>query len=439
MHWGARVFVLAVFTLLGLSFVATTATLAYEFRDAQWVDFLTLDSHLFLFFPTFGIAALAAFYTPACAFLDLYWRHIPYGKLRFLVGFLVLCVLSYAIAGFILASPKHPAWEIAPPVLLADAGEPAGCARTVKGCERMPYLEALSNLRTVSRSRIGLAVFARDCKSDPLVDELPVPSPKRFCFASTPLTAQPALQADHECCQAQQRLENMVTMAFAHEDQRSLTYRVHSLLLPLKIMLLLILLAISLLLALRFRNVETHYRRYISRIERGLVVGAAAAMFFPFMSQGFLESSAALVGINARGTFSTIVPVMSVVFGIWLLVIVFYFYRRRDKQLELIGKLGGAVAGAFAALKYNFIVSFFVRFLGSGANTYVIGGLIFLSLVALVAVAWPSKSDLDFAGDIGDDASGSLPPAGEQADWPAPAPADASATASGLHDAATGR
>jgi hypothetical protein len=394
MHWGARVFVFLVFAVLGLSFLASTATLAYEFRDAQWTDFLTLDSHLFLFFPTFGIVALAAFYLPACAFVDLYWRHVRYGKLRFVAGLAVLVAGSIAIAGFILASPKRSAWEIVPHTLLADKGEPANCSRGDAACARMPYLEALANLRAVSRSRIGLADFARDCKSDTLI-ELPPNPAKRFCFASTPLGPKPLLQTDDECCQAQHRLETAVTTAFINEGERSLTHLVHSWLLPFKIMFLLILLAISLLLAVRFRSVETHYVRHIGRIERGLVIGAAAAMFFPFMSQGFLESSGALVGVNARGTFSTIVPVLSVVFGVWLLLIVFYFYRRRDKQLEMLGKLGGALAGAFAALKYNIIASIFVRFLGSGASMPVLGILIGLSILALVAVAWPSRQALE--------------------------------------------
>ncbi len=393
MHWGARVFVFFVFAILGLSFIASTATLAYEFRDAQWTDFLTLDSHLFLFFPTFGIVALAAFYLPACAFFDLYWRHVRFGRLRFVAGLALLIACSIAIASFILASPKRSAWEISPRSLLADKGEPANCSRSGT-CARMPYLEALANLRAVSRSRIGLADFARDCKSDALIEKAPDPT-RRFCFASTPLGPTPLLQADEDCCQAQERLETAVTTAFINESERSLTHYVHSWLLPLKIMFLLILLAISLLLAVRFRSVETRYARHISRIERGLVIGAAATMFFPFMSQGFLESSGALVGVNARGTFSTIVPVLSVVFGAWLMLIVFYFYRRRDKQLELIGKLGGALAGAFAALKYNIIASIFVRFLGSGASMYMLGILILLSVLALVAVAWPSRQALE--------------------------------------------
>lgn len=399
MHWGARVFVFLVFAILGLSFVASTATLAYEFHDAQWIDFLTLDSHLFLFFPTFGIVALAAFYLPACAFFDLYWRHVRFGRLRFLFGFAVLTGLAVLIASFILGSPKRSAWDIAPQTLLADKGE--GCSGSTGVCQRMPYLQALSNLRSVSRSRIGLADFARDCKHDPLVEK-PADPTKRFCFASTPMSPNPILQTDAECCPAQGRLEDSIVRAFANEGNRSLTHTVHSWLLSLKILFLLILLAISMLLALRFRSVETHYARHIGQIERGLVIGAAAAMFFPFMSQGFLESSGALVGVNARGTFSTIVPVMSIVFGGWLLLIVFYFYRRRDKQLELIGKLGGAVAGAFAAFKYNIIASIFVRFLGSGASLYMIGVLIGLSVLALVAVAWPSKTQdlLSSAADL---------------------------------------
>lgn len=398
MHWGARVFVLIVFVLLGASFVASTGTLAYEFWDAQWLDFLTLDSHLFLFFPTFGIVALAAFYLPACAFFDLYWRHVRFGRIRFLIGLAVITGLSVLIANFILASPKRSAWELAPRVLHADRGEPANCDKG-SVCARMPYLEALSNLRSVSRSRIGLADFVRDCKRDPLVENAPDPG-KRFCFASTPLGADPVLQTNAECCQAQAKLAVFVNSSYAKVEQRSLTHDVHSALLPMKIMFLLILLAISMLLAVRFRSVETHYRSKIGRIERGLVIGAAATMFFPFMSQGFLESAGALVGSNARGTFSNIVPVLSIVFGAWLLLIVFYFYRRRDKQLELLGKLGGALAGAFAAFKYNIIASIFVRFLGSGASFYMLVGLVALSVAALVAVAWPGKAvaDLDAGG-----------------------------------------
>ena len=83
---GTRAVVFALYGVLGLAFVAETAVLAWEFWDYGWFSFLTQDSHLFLFFPTFGIVALAAFYVPSCAFVDLYWRHVRLGQARFLLG-----------------------------------------------------------------------------------------------------------------------------------------------------------------------------------------------------------------------------------------------------------------------------------------------------------------------------------------------------------------
>ena len=111
---GPRLFVFLVYLGLGSSFVATAAILIYEFSGSGWFDFATTDSHLFLFFPTLGIVALLAFYTPSCALTDLYWRHVPLGKLRFAIGMLLLGAFSYLIAAALLASPKRSAWEIAP-------------------------------------------------------------------------------------------------------------------------------------------------------------------------------------------------------------------------------------------------------------------------------------------------------------------------------------
>ncbi len=79
MKAGPRVFVFVVFLAMGLSFIATTGALMAEFwEDELWLDFLTSDSHLFLFFPTFAIISLVAFYLPSCAIVDLYWNHLPF-------------------------------------------------------------------------------------------------------------------------------------------------------------------------------------------------------------------------------------------------------------------------------------------------------------------------------------------------------------------------
>jgi hypothetical protein len=387
---GARLFVFLVYLGLGLSFVATPAVLAYEFWDSGWFDFATMDSHLFLFFPTLGIVALLAFYTPSCALTDLYWRHVPFGKLRFAIGTLLLGAFSYLIAADLLASPKRSAWEIAPAALNEDRGDPPGCALAPGAiCQRLPILQALRNLRQVSQTRLGLAEFIRDCDRDALLEGTPGTEAKRFCFASTPLLPSPRLQSDGDCCRAQERLSAAVSTQFAHQERRSLTAKMHAWVLPLKVFFLLVLLAISMLLVLRHKAMEQHYKDNIATIEFGVIVGTAAVLFFPFMSQAFVQSSEALFGVTGRGTFSRIMPVLSMSFGAWTLLMVFFFYRRRDKELEALGKLGSAVAAVIAVLQYTILTAIFVRVLGSGANAYSIGGLLVVCVVAILTLWAP--------------------------------------------------
>ena len=385
---GARIFVFLVYLLVGLSFLATTAVLAHEFWESGWLDFVTMDSHLFLFFPTLGIVALLAFYTPSCALTDLYWHHVPLGKLRFAVGILLLGGASYLIAAELLASPKRSAWEIAPAVLKEDKGEPPGCALAANGtCQRLPILQALKNLRQVSQTHLGLAEFIRDCDRDVLLEGTSGPESKRFCFASTPLSSSPPLQSDVDCCRAQQRLTAAVS-AQAHQERRSLTAKVHAWLLPLKVFFLLLLLAISVLLVLRHKSIEQHYKGRMARIEFGVIVGTAAALFFPFMSQAFVQSAEALYGISGRGTFSLITPLLSLAFGAWTLLMVFFFYRRRDKEIEALGKMGSAAAGVLAVLQYTILTAVFVRALGSGADAYSLIALLTVCTIAAIVTLW---------------------------------------------------
>ena len=73
---GARIFVATLFLLLAAAFVGSTGLLINEYKDAGWEAMAIAHSHLFIFYPLFGILALAAYYLPAVVFTDLYWRHI---------------------------------------------------------------------------------------------------------------------------------------------------------------------------------------------------------------------------------------------------------------------------------------------------------------------------------------------------------------------------
>jgi heme/copper-type cytochrome/quinol oxidase subunit 4 len=122
----------------------------------------------------------------------------------------------------------------------------------------------------------------------------------------------------------------------------------------------------------------------MARIEFGVIVATAATLFFPFMSQAFVQSAEALYGLAGRGTFSRVAPLLSLAFGAWTLLTVFFFYRRRDKEIEAIGKMGSAIAGILAVLQYTILTAVFVRVLGSGADSYSIIALLAACVVTVI-------------------------------------------------------
>lgn len=386
MSLGVRIFIGFVFTTIGLSFLATTAVLLYEFEQAGWLALATFYSHLFVFFPTFGVVALLAFFTPACVFLDMYWRHVPYGRARFIFGFLAVAALSWLISEQMRASPERSVWEIEPRTLLADQGEPSGCAAREGGCTRMPILQAIDNVRAVSQRRIGLADLGRNCSPDPLI-KLPASSDeqRRFCFASTPLASTAPLATDAECCRSQKAFIAAVNRLYEPEAQRSLVGAVHGWLLPLKVFFMLTLLTISIMLAVRRHAMERHYSSYLPAIERGVLIGGAAMVMYPIMSHAFIQSASLLFGVTSEAAlgYRAIAPYVSFGFGAWGLLLLFFFYRRRDKEMQALARMGGVVGSAVAIVKYDQIVDLSVRFFGSGAslvNLAVLGGLAVLAL-----------------------------------------------------------
>jgi hypothetical protein len=390
MPLATRAFVFALYGVLGLAFVAETAVLAWEFSDHGWFSFLTQDSHLFLFFPTFGIVALAAFYVPSCAFVDLYWRHVRLGQARFLLALLALAIAAALVAEGIDASPARSVWEIAPQTLVSDRSEPAGCdGAQGRPCERIALLQGIENVREVSRSRLGLKDFVRSCELEPLIENAALGERKRFCFASTPLAPAPRLATDAECCRAQQRYAQTIMQLHGPAANRSVTALVHGWVLPLKVFFLFVLLAISALLALRHRKVECMYPRLLARIELGVLVGALAMVFFPLMSQAFVQSTDLLYGTAQSSGFKPIVPIMSFAFGAWALLLLLFFHSRRDRQVELVTKLAGVIASAVAVIKYDLIVAVIVRTMGSGAGPLAVAVLVGGAVAAVMLLVSP--------------------------------------------------
>lgn len=384
MYLGVRIFIAAIFVVIGGSFVATTGVLAWEFWHLDWLGIAAFYSHLFVFFPTLGLVVLVAFFLPACVFLDMYWRYIPFGRARFILGLIVIAGLSFAIALIMRQSTERSIFEITPRTLTADKG--AGC-RPDGHCDRLPVLAAVSNVRKVSQQRMGLSDLSRNCEADPLredpTERLRV---RRFCFASTPYSDKASRITDGECCVAQKSMLTAINALHEQPAQRSLTGIVAAELLPFKVFFLLMMLVISSMLAFRRKQLEMHYAPYLPGIERGVLIGAGALVILPIMAQAFLQSANLILGSETPGGFRSMAPLISFGFGAFALLLLFFFYRRRDKELQSIARIGGVVGSAVAIIKYEQIIDVFVRVFGSGAGWTNLVILVALAIAAIAAL-----------------------------------------------------
>lgn len=364
---GARIFVALCFVVLGVSFVASTALLIYEFERIDWLTMVVAHSHLFFFFPVLGILALFAFYLPSVVFTHLYWTHLPYGKIRFLIGLVAVAVGSFGFAQY-LDKPPRAIWEVSPAALVADRGAPG----------RVPILDALKDLRKEAQSRVGISNFARNCALDPLMEVPDEFLKERYCFPAK------ARLKGAECCQAQKRFEQSVTRLQSDPAQRSLSAVYDQIFLPLKVFFVLVVVAIGALLALWRDRIDRHYRELMPRLERGVMIGALAMLFWPAMDYAYQQTSNALFGRFNSGLQLR----LSLVIAPWALLLLFYFLRRFGKQGEMVGQISGVVLAAVAVLRYEQLNDWGVRLLGIGADQWFLAALTALALGGLITLLW---------------------------------------------------
>jgi hypothetical protein len=378
---GARIFVTVCFVILGASFIASTGIFIDEFWGADWVSMLAAHSHLFFFFPVFGLLALVAFFLPSVVFTDLYWHHLPYGKYRYLAGLIVVAVLSYGVSNWLDAKPRA-IWEVSPRTLAADKGEPAGCGNAT-ACRRAPILATLMNLREAAQQRVGISKFARNCKPDALLEMPDDFQKERFCFPAN------GKMNGANCCEAQARFADAVARFQADPARRSLSGTLDVVFLPLKTFFVIVVVAIGLLLAAWRDRLDTFYKLYIPAIERGVIIGAFAMLIWPAMDYGYQETSNVLFGRMGGGVQFR----LSLVIAPWVLLLLFYFLRRLGKNLERVGQISGVIGGAVAVLRYEQINDWAVRLLGTGSERLIGLFLIGIAFAGLLVLVWPRRGE----------------------------------------------
>jgi hypothetical protein len=367
---GARIFVAIAFAILGASFLASTGLLIYEFHQLDWVTMVVAHSHLFLFFPVLGLLALVAFFLPSVILTDLYWRHLRFGKARFALGLVVLAGVSYLAAGSLDKEPRA-VYEVSPHAILADRGDPA------KG--RAPMLDTISTLRATAQSRFGLSSFGRSCVRDPLLEVPEEMLKERYCFpAKKNLTGE-------ACCQVQAAFSKAVLRLQQDPSTRSYSGELDTtIFLPIKSFFILVVVAIAAFLAIWRSRIDQHYRDLVPAMERGVVVGGFAMLFWLAMDYGYQQTANVLFGRMTAGPQLR----LSLILVPWALFLLFYFLRRLGKQGELIGQVSGVVFAGVAVLRYEQLNDWVVRLFGIGADGWVLSGLMVVALIGLGALFW---------------------------------------------------
>ena len=401
----AHVFVAVLFAGLGLAFTAPTAFLIWEFGSTDWPTLLVAHSHLFFFFPVFGVLALVAFYRPSVAFTDFYWCHVKLGRVRFVLGFLLVAASAAWFGAGLAKSELRSVWEIAPDVLQAElrarSGEATPCLPGANACRRQPLLSALQRVRELGQSRSSISELQRNCKFDPLVQRPVSDGDRRYCFPAAAM-----LNVD-DCCRVQQQFRDDVRLMAAASGSRSVLSRVDEVASYFKSFFIIVIFVIGALLVVWQRRIRELYPNGLEDIENGIIIGAVAMVFWFLMDYAYQQTSDLLFGRQQAGF-----PIrLSFIIVPWAVLLMLYFtrsVRAQDTQINP-GQLLIALLSSVAAVQYDKIANLSFRLLGAGAEWWIYAFLLCISLLMLILILFPNVLQTVF-GQLNDESSRKSPP-----------------------------
>ncbi len=382
----AKWLTILVFTVLAAAFVADTAIVLWEYPQKLWLPILSFHSQNFIFFPTVGIVALLAFWRAGAVVMDAYWRYIKLGRLILVIGFAATLGSAWYISDMFGKSPDRSWWEIAPAALEADAGDPAGCRPP--NCERAPIIDAHLAVGAESRTPDGLSRYQHPCGASRSTIFRPEETLRTYCLANGKPNVTIA-----ECCAARGAFKD--AMIAIQKNNPSQTYVAHRWLEPFKIFFLLVLLCIGIMLLRRRKTLERFYPDHMDNIERSVPVGGLLMLLWPVMNQAFTSSWDVLFGTDTQGAYRIMAPLYTLGFGVWAMILVFFYFRRYPETLEYVAKAAGIGAAVLSVLKYDAILTWLTKYLGAGAD--------FVSLsifaVAVIVLAYEVMAKWDHDSD----------------------------------------
>ena len=357
---GARIFVAVLFLILGASFFASTGAPDPRVPGPRLVR--AWSSPTAISSSSFRCSASWRWPPSICrrsSSRDLYWHHLPYGKLRFALGAIVVAAAALDLRQVSRHRAARPIWEVSPAAL---AGRPRRAARLLRS-RRVPAGPILHGVggRCAGRAKPARPVQLRaqlSCRSDARS------RPTRWTRSATASPPSAKLKGA-ACCDAQRQFRNEITPAAGRSRHAvpvgAATIRIF---LPLKVFFILIVVAIGRAAG----HVARSARPALPRARSAPSSAASSSAPSPCCSgpSWTMATSRPPTCCSA----ASMAPQLrySLVIVPWALLLLFYFLRRLGKQGELIGQIAGVVSAAVAVLRYEQLNDWAVRLLGIGTE-----------------------------------------------------------------------
>lgn len=367
-HPATKIGVTLLFLILYGAFLWETVFLGVEYSNSGLALRLAMtDSQNFIFFPIAGLLVLAAFWRPTVMLADALIRgQLPFGRLSLVVS-LVFCfvgaaALSYSFSG----SSARSMFEIDPEILMADPGREA----TSDLPPRAPIADVLARMRILSSIDGGLSQFRSQCDPDWLKYSSAARE-EQLCF---PVGDNTSIAT---CCSAKADFRAHINMLAENHPSKLMT--VHRFVLPFKCFFLLFLLALGILLV-RYRKGLQRLHGGFENLSFGIAIGGAVMLTWPLLNASYLQTMALLTGSGSASSYTVIAPLITLGFGAWTLLLVFFHLRSYPSQVEYAAKIGGFIVAAIGVFRYEEITSYLARTLGIG------GGLVQLVVFATLTI-----------------------------------------------------
>jgi hypothetical protein len=412
----ARAFVTLVFLALAGTFLVSTWIFITTFAGGDWRSLLLMHSHQFLFFPTFGLLAMVAFYVPAVVFTHMYWTRRVSGRFartRFVAGFFALSGISWIVGSsldgsrpFVPANARNAVWEIPPsqitfpPSRVGQAVLPLAertpvpksvpCDRQgAPPCQTSSARDVVVLLRAQSMDNFGFSRLIRDCEASPLQEVTEAEKAGRFCFPARQWLNAP------DCCAHQARFQREIALSADAARQSNMIVRFERFGLPAKVFFVLVLMVIATMLIVWRTVLDEHYGRFKRILSRGLVIGGAAMLIWPMMDYGYYQTSQLLYGdgVDRAGWPFRLSAVMLP----WTAMIAYYFVNaildQPSERISLVVQGISGVVGVITLFGAPTIINLSQRFVSAGAYPWAVEGCAVLALAGAMYLWWRSALD----------------------------------------------